>query len=703
MRRRAALAFLVTACSAGAPTPVNDAAVAADTAPSDAQVDGAGRFDGSSGAPDVAVETSTPADGADTRSIPATPCAQACLKWQGCMPLDACLTACQFDSCAEQCVAAPSVKTCEDAADCLGLWKDAKPFSPGPYGTKWRTLAGDVKVPTEQGEFSLADHWNGRNVFIFLTTQDGFAYADKLWKSNLKQWLQASPKNVHYVFFALAGKDPVAAQALVDKQRDAVIAQLAKLSEYEQCLWGRRVHFASSIAQKFGGPLSDVIKSVGGQAAIGVDRAQQWRQIGLLQTVGGAPELRLLTYEPRYWNWEVVRQAELASYPELAVPVHKASDGSHFDVEVELPPASQLADYDTLLIDLGGWCKDHKDENCAEWDYIASAALCERPLQPVPQQKCQPGVPDVAEVKEVIGLCGDTTATCKLAADCSPTADCKGYVAPVAAKKGSPPEQANCTCSNLDGTPIAHNSPCKGDGSGFQPCPCGCSLEFGRWITTYHREGRWVSDVTPSLVYFKAGGKHRIKFDAANIPMVDFTLRFQKRGSPLRPKKLIDLFGGGPFYQDYNKKYKPLTVDIPASTKKVELYALITGHGFGTELDNCAEFCNHTHHFGINGKEFVHSHPVAGTFMGCAEAVDVDGVIPNQFGTWTLGRGGWCPGQHVKPYRIDVTAALTKGGSNTLTYKGLFNGSDYVPKPNPKPQGGFGASINKRSWLVLYE
>lgn len=678
-----------------APAPVASSDVAADSVAAVAE------------AAEVSTEVATEADVADagTDAVPIadTPCAQGCVKWQACVPLAACLAACDADPCAEHCVAAPQVKTCEDAAACMGLWKDPQPFASGPYGSKWRTRAGDTQVPTDKGMFSVAERWNGRDVFVFFTTQDGFAYAANLWKSNLKQWLQASPKNVHYVFFALAGKDKAAAQALVDKQRDLFLSQLTKLNDYEGCLWSKRVHFASDIAQSFGGGLFELIKAQGGQAAIGIDRSQNWRQIGLLQTVGGAPELRLVTYEPRYWNWEVEREAALSSYPELVVPVHKASDGNHFDVEVELPPADKLAQYDTLLIDLGAWCKDHKDENCAEWDYIASAALCERPLVPVPAQKCQPGVPDIAEVKEVMGLCGDTTATCKLADDCSPTAPCKGYIAPVAAKKGTPAEQATCSCSNLDGTPIEHKATCKGDGSGFSACPCGCSLEFARWITPYHREGRWVSDVTPSLVYFRAGGKHRIKFDAANLPMVDFALRFQKRGSALRPKKLVDLFGGGPFYQDYNKKYKPLTVDIPATTKKVELYALITGHGFGTELDNCAEFCNHTHHFGINGQEFTHSHPVAGVFMGCAEAVDKDGTVPNQFGTWYLGRGGWCPGQDVRPYRIDVTAAMKIGGSNTVTYKGLFKGADYVPKPNPKPQGGFGASINKRSWLVLYE
>ena len=701
MKRFAPLLAALALVTCASPDPAASPDASADTATAVGEVSN----DAGQAAAEVAssADAVDAVDAVDAAVLPDTPCAKGCVQWQACMPLAACLAACEVDYCAQHCVGAPQVKTCEDAAACLGLWKDPQPFNSGPYGSQWRTLAGETKVPTDMGEFSVAERWNGRDVFIFLTTQDGFAYAANLWKSNMKQWLQASPKNVHYVFFALAGKDKAAAQALVGKQRELFDAQMSKLSEYEVCLWSKRVHFASDVAQNFGGALVELIKTQGGQAAIGIDRTQIWRQIGLLQTVGGAPELRLLTYEPRYWNWEVVREAKLGSYPELVVPVQKASSGSHFDLEVELPTADKLAEFDTLLIDMAGWCKDHKDENCAEWDYVASAALCERTLTPPPPKKCQPGVPDIAEVKEVLGLCGDTTATCKLADDCSPTAACKGYVAPVEAKTGIPAEQATCTCANLDGTPVERKASCKGDGSAFGACACGCSLEIGRWITPYHREGRWVSDVTPALVYLRAGGKHRIKFDASNLPMVDFSLRFQKRGSALRPKKLIDLFGGGPFNQDYNKKYKPLPVDIPATTKKVELYAFVTGHGYGTEIDNCAEFCNHTHHFGVNGQEFVHTHPVAGAFMGCAEAVDKDGALPNQFGTWYLGRGGWCPGQDVRPYRVDVTKAVKMGGSNVFTYKGLFNGADYVPKPNPKPQGGFGASINKRSWLVLYE
>ncbi len=604
---------------------------------------------------DASTDTVTVEDATDADVAVDTPCTLACQKWQQCVPLQACLDACKANPCAELCVADPAAKTCESAADCLGLWKDGAPWRTDGVGSAWRTTAADPLVPTDEGTLSLEELWNGRNVFVFFLTQEGFAPAAALWKSNLKTFLKASPTNVHYTFFALPAKDTNAAQALVDQQKTKVAGVLATMTAREQCQWSGRLHFANAPVQLFGGPLFNLVKAMGGQLAMGVDRFQQWRQMGLLQTVGGQPDLKLTTYEPRYWNWEVQRELELAQAPELVVPLHAAKDGAGFDLEVQLPDASKLAEYDTLLIDLGAWCKDHKDENCAEWDYIASASLCERPLVPVVDQPC--------------------AAT----------------------------ETQACQCTGLDGAAQDKQASCKADGSGFEACPCGCTLEIARWITPYHREGRWVSDITPALTYLQKGGKQRIRFDAANLPMADLSLRFQKRGSPLRPVQIIDVFGGGPFHQDYNKKYVPQTVTIPKATKKVELYAFITGHGYGTELDNCAEFCNHTHHYTVNGKAYVHENPVAGAFMGCAEAVDKDGAVPNQFGTWNLGRGGWCPGQDVKPYRVDVTKDAIIGGENTLTYKGLFKGADYVPKANPNPQGGFGASINMRTWLVLYQ
>ena len=106
------------------------------------------------------------------------------------------------------------------------------------------------------------------------------------------------------------------------------------------------------------------------------------------------------------------------------------------------------------------------------------------------------------------------------------------------------------------------------------------------------------------------------------------------------------------------------TRDAPAWATKVEVATIISGHGWGRDMENCAEFCNHTHHFTVNGTENQIRHDNAdealpGTILnyGCANLVSV-GVVPNQFGTWPYARAGWCPGLDVPPKRIDITAQV---------------------------------------------
>jgi Peptide-N-glycosidase F, C terminal len=119
---------------------------------------------------------------------------------------------------------------------------------------------------------------------------------------------------------------------------------------------------------------------------------------------------------------------------------------------------------------------------------------------------------------------------------------------------------------------------------------------------------------------------------------------------------------------------------------------LTTGHG-GVQPTNCAEFCNHTHLFTVNGVLHRQSFPEAQTASTCAERVAV-GVVPNQHGTWYYGRGGWCPGQDVAPFVVDVTADVAKGQANTLTYRTEFNGAPV--------NAGLG-NIVLSSWLVVWE
>jgi hypothetical protein len=68
-------------------------------------------------------------------------------------------------------------------------------------------------------------------------------------------------------------------------------------------------------------------------------------------------------------------------------------------------------------------------------------------------------------------------------------------------------------------------------------------------------------------------------------------------------------------------------------------------------------------------------------------------MVPNQPGTWWFGRGGWCPGQQVEPWVVDVTTDVTPGQMAQITYRGLFNGA------TPPDASG---NIVMTSYLVVY-
>lgn len=76
-------------------------------------------------------------------------------------------------------------------------------------------------------------------------------------------------------------------------------------------------------------------------------------------------------------------------------------------------------------------------------------------------------------------------------------------------------------------------------------------------------------------------------------------------------------------------------------------------------------------------------------------------MVPNQFGTWPFGRSGWCPGLDVAPWVVDVTEALVSG-ENELTYRGLFQGADDVPRLVDPADEGFRARIQLSSRLVFW-
>lgn len=130
--------------------------------------------------------------------------------------------------------------------------------------------------------------------------------------------------------------------------------------------------------------------------------------------------------------------------------------------------------------------------------------------------------------------------------------------------------------------------------------------------------------------------------------------------------------------------------------QRVEIHTTISGHGWGSTEENCAEFCVTQHKFGarpavdVNGQlyvapedaAFVQTLAGAGDSLGCASHARVrGGVTPNQYGTWQYGRAGWCPGGEVRTWRVDVTASAKPGMDMVVTYEGLYNSSGYRSVP----------------------
>jgi len=222
------------------------------------------------------------------------------------------------------------------------------------------------------------------------------------------------------------------------------------------------------------------------------------------------------------------------------------------------------------------------------------------------------------------------------------------------------------------------------------------NIEIARFITSYHRETHWVVDISPMLVHLKKGGTRHFRWDFApewnkQPTATKLSLRLSNQGKGYAPYAAQFLWAGGDFNSTYNATHVPTDVPIPADATRVELVAIVTGHGAGT--GQCSEFCNHQHSFKINGAEQLLEHKEAGTSNKCVDHVD-DGMVPNQGGTWWFGRGGWCPGQQVAPWVVDVTANVTPGMPATIEYQGLYQ--------SKQPPDGAG-NIDLVSYLVFYK
>lgn len=492
------------------------------------------------------------------------------------------------------------------SAYCDGAGLPVLPWSEGPYGAHRHDVAADFTVELTGGEtWTFKERWSGCESYLFIPDTIRVSDLDKtsIWEKDLYALLKATPPNVHYFFVSRAGTDEAAKTATDAMQLrvDELVATMA-LPEAEH--WKGHLHVVAQRAQSIGGWVSDVLAGIG-RGGFGIDRFQRVRGVGSFADVkrykqalsdgGYWPWEQNLAYaanEARYFEMEFAREAALAETPATVIPFWDGEILEEFEEkEIMLPSEAEMAQFDTLEIDVTSLCPDPdavEFGNCGAWDYLA-------------------------------------------------------YL--------------------------------------FVKDDEGNNVELARFITSYHRETRWIVDASPMLVHLREGGARTFRWEFAppwntQPTATKLSLRLSNKNKGYSPSGATFLFQGGTFNSMYNDANTPLQVPIPADAKRVELFAIITGHG--AETGQCAEFCNHQHSFKVNGVEYKKQHPEAGTQAKCVDQIE-NGMVPNQGGTWWFGRGGWCPGQQVEPWIVDVTNDVTPGEVAAVEYTGLYKN---LPPPD---------------------
>ena len=230
-----------------------------------------------------------------------------------------------------------------------------------------------------------------------------------------------------------------------------------------------------------------------------------------------------------------------------------------------------------------------------------------------------------------------------------------------------------------------------------------CNTESIRWITTYGREGMWLTDISPYLFMLNDGEDRRFKYAGANKGDLTVTFLFSNWGSGSRAVNATYAFSGGQFDGTYNNEsrhVRQMNFTVPSDATSVKIVATITGHGFNQDSANCAEFCDHQHYYTMGSHQTYEWHPIVYDNEGCEKEVR-NGVVANQFGSWPFGRAGWCAGQDVKQWTYDITDWVDNGTNNTnhLVYRGYYNGGEYVPSDGI---GNGGRNIRAVVWVVFY-
>lgn len=187
-------------------------------------------------------------------------------------------------------------------------------------------------------------------------------------------------------------------------------------------------------------------------------------------------------------------------------------------------------------------------------------------------------------------------------------------------------------------------------------------IELARFMTPYGVGASWSTDVTNLRPILRGTVTLAAHIDtwvgpgnASGAGWQLTTWFTMKPGKPIRESVAV-IPVWSPREVRYGDPVVPTAVDAPAVALAVPaggsfaLRTLVTGHGQGNKND-CSEFCSTTQTIRVSGE----SHQLDLWRKDCATS----GAY-GQLGNYWYSRAGWCPGDLVKPWVIELGQRISK-------------------------------------------
>lgn len=210
--------------------------------------------------------------------------------------------------------------------------------------------------------------------------------------------------------------------------------------------------------------------------------------------------------------------------------------------------------------------------------------------------------------------------------------------------------------------------------------------EIGRFVTPYginlslgENGFEWEYDLTDYMNDLRG----EVELEAHNNQeLIDLKFLFIK-GEPSRDiLRITEPWGPVNTYSYYDLgkdiKVTDTTITILPNTKAVKLKVRLTGHGMVPNTSHpaqCCEFLDNTHY--LYAGPTMDEYEIAGKWKIWQQCTD-NPVWP-QGGTWMLMREGWCPGDIVKDYEIDLTNYVSDN-KITINYEISTDSLDLYPE-----------------------